>query len=81
MATKAKVIKTLEAQGAEWEIESHDPFTFSAWLPEGLIWDSGYGMGLVTQERWEDDEPMSKFWDDIMAVIDADVVPAKGKES
>jgi hypothetical protein len=37
MATKAQVIKLLKTQNAEWEIESNDPFTFSAWLPQGLI--------------------------------------------
>jgi len=80
MATKAQVIKLLKTQKAEWEVEQRNPFTFSAWLPDGFIWDSGYGMGLVTQELC-DDETMSKFWDDIMAVIDADVVPVKGKEN
>jgi hypothetical protein len=73
MATKAQVIKLLQKQGAEYEIESHDPFTFSAWLPQGLIWDSGYGCGLVTQER-DRYESATQFWDGIMAVIDAEVI-------
>jgi hypothetical protein len=73
MATKTQVIKLLQKQGAKWEIEKHDPFTFSAWLPTGFIWDSGYGYGLVTQERdW--DETMAQFWSGIMAVIDAEVI-------
>jgi hypothetical protein len=73
MATKAQVIKLLKTQNAKWEIESNDPFTFSAWLPQGLIWDSGYGCGIVTQER-DDSETASQFWDGIMCVIDAEVI-------
>jgi hypothetical protein len=73
MATKAQVLKLLAKQGAKWEIEKHDPFTFSAWLPEHLIWDSGYGTGLVTQER-EYDETMSDFWSGVMCIIDAEVI-------
>ena len=76
MATKAQVLKLLAKQGAEWEWENS--YTFSAWLPEGLIWDSGYDCGLVTQEK-DEDEPWSVFWQDIMAVIEADVI--KRKES
>lgn len=76
MATKAQVIKLLKTQKAEWEIESRDPFTFSAWLPTGLIWDSGYGCGIVTQE-FQDDETMADFWDGIMCVIDAEVIADK----
>ena len=72
MATKAKVIKLLKAQGAEWEWE--DALTFSAWLPEHLIWDTGYGSGIVTQEKYED-ETWAKFWDDILAVIEGEVIP------
>ena len=73
MATKTQVIKLLTAQGAKWEIEKNDPFTFSAWLPQGFIWDSGYGCGLVTQER-DAEETAAQFWDGIMAVIDAEVI-------
>jgi hypothetical protein len=73
MATKTQVIKLLTAQGAKWEIEKNDPFTFSAWLPQGLIWDSGYGCGIVTQEL-QDDETMSDFWNGVMAVIDGEVI-------
>lgn len=74
MATKAKVIKLLKAQGAEWEVESNDPFTFSAWLPAELIWDTGYGSGIVTQEKY-DDETWAEFWDGVLSVIEGDVIP------
>lgn len=74
MATKAQVVKILKAQGAEWEIESQDPFTFSAWLADDLIWNSGYNCGLISQEK-DEDESWSKFWSDILAVVDAEVVP------
>ena len=73
MATKTKVLQLLQKQGAKWEIEKRDPFTFSAWLPDGLIWDSGYGCGIVTQEL-EYNETMADFWDSVLAVIDAEVI-------
>jgi hypothetical protein len=76
MATKTQVINLLKKQKAEWEIESRDPFTFSAWLPNGLIWDSGYGCGLTTQEL-QDGKTMSDFWDSLLSVIDAEVVADK----
>ena len=76
MATKTQVIKLLKKQGAEYEVESNDPFTFSAWLPTGLIWDSGYGCGLTTQEL-QDGETMADFWDSFLAVIDAEVISDK----
>lgn len=72
MATKAQVIKLLAKQGAEWEME--DAETFSAWLPDHLIWDSGYDCGIVTQEK-DEDESWSKFWSDVMGVINAEVIP------
>lgn len=77
MATKAKVLKVLKAQGAEWEVEQQDPFVFSAWLPDDKIWNSGYGAGIVTQEK-DDSESWSKFWDDILAVVDAPVIDKEG---
>ncbi len=58
-------------QGAKFEWE--DSRTFSIWLPNGKIWNSGYGIGMVTQEK-SDDEPWSKFWSDFMSVIDAEVI-------
>ena len=76
MATKTQVIKLLKKQGAEYEVESNDPFTFSAWLPTVLIWDSGYGCGLTTQEL-QDGETMADFWDSFLAVIDAEVIEDK----
>lgn len=80
MATKAQVIKILTKQKAEWEIESRDPFTFSAWLQDDLIWASGYDCGIVTQEK-DENESWSQFWDDILSVIDAEVITRnKGKE-
>ena len=74
MSTKARVIKILKSQDSEWEVESNDPFTFSAWLPEHLIWDTGYGAGIVTQEK-DEDESWATFWQDILAVIEGNVIP------
>lgn len=76
MATKQQVIALLKKQGAEWEFENAD--TFSAWLPDNLIWNSGYGCGVVTQEK-DPDESWATFWQDILSIINADVVEKVGK--
>lgn len=75
MATKAQVIKVLAQQKiAQWEVERTDPYTFSAWLPDGYIWDNGYDRcGLVVQERMDDDTE-SGFWDGILCIVNAPVV-------
>lgn len=71
MATQKSVITLLKKQGAEFEWEN--PNTFSAWLPDGKIWNSGYGVGQVVDEV-DFFDSKSKFWESIMMVIDAEVV-------
>lgn len=71
MATKAQVIKKAKQQGAKFEWENSE--TFSIWLPEGKIWDSGYGVGQVVQEKMYD-ETWPQFWDGFMSVINAPVI-------
>ena len=71
MATKAQVIKLLKQQGAQFEWEPND--TFSAWLPEGKIWDSGYSVGQCVQEKLPG-ETWADFWNSFMSVINADIV-------
>lgn len=75
MATEAQVTKLAKSQGAKFEWE--DSNTFSIWLPGKKIWDSGYGVGQVVQEKM-DDESWPKFWDDFMAVINAEVIDEVG---
>jgi hypothetical protein len=69
--TKAKVISLLKKQGASYEWET--PSVFSAWLPDNKIWDTGYGVGLVTQEL-NFDETWDDFWRSLYQVIDGEVV-------
>jgi hypothetical protein len=74
MATKQQVYKLLDKQGAKYEMyEGGAGLVFDAWLPAEFIWDSGYGFGIVTQEK-DPDETWSKFWDGIMAVVNAPVI-------
>lgn len=75
MATKRQVLAILKKQGAEWEIEKLDPFTFSAWLPEDKIWNNGYGNGSLSEEKdGYGDETMGEFWDSIVSQIDYEVI-------
>lgn len=76
MATKTQVIRLLTKQGAEWEIEKLDPYTFSCWLPAHLVWDNGHHNGSLSQEKdGYGYETMSEFWTDIYNQINADVIP------
>ena len=74
MATKTQVIRLLNKQGAEYEIEKLDPYTFSAWLPEHLIWDNSHKTGMVTEEFDPYEETKSEYWDYILNQINYDVV-------
>ena len=74
MATKAQVIAKLKKQGAEWEIEDRQPFTFSAWLPAHLVWDNGNHNGMISEEKF-DDETMAEYWDQIYRYINYPVIP------
>jgi hypothetical protein len=75
MATKQQVINLLTKQGAQWgeEYDAYGDYVFDAWLPDKLIWDSGYVTGVVCQTK-EAKETMAQFWDGIMAVINAPVI-------
>lgn len=75
MATKQRVLALLKKQGATFEWD--DARTFSACLPEPLVWDSGFDMGAITQEKY-DDETWAQFWDQVMMVIDAPVITKAG---
>lgn len=74
MANKTQVTRLLARQGAQWE-EGEDcgDYLFSAWLPENLIWNTGYGCGSFMQTK-ERGESMAEFWDAVMCVIGGDVV-------
>lgn len=77
MATKAKVLKVLQAQGvAQWSagFDSSGCFFFEAWLPAGLRWDNAHQTGSYYQEQ-DSGESMSAFWDSVLYHVDADVVP------
>ena len=76
MATKAQVIAKLKKQGAEWEIENLDPYTFSAWLPADLVWDNAHQTGMVAEEKdGYGDETWSAYWSYIWQQINHDVIP------
>jgi hypothetical protein len=74
--SKRSVIRKLTAQGASYSesYTSSGVYLFEAWLPEELIWDTGYGYGIVTQEK-DPEESMSDFWQGVLAVIDGPVIP------
>ena len=75
MANRTNVLNLLGAQGAEYEegADSDGNYVFEAWLPDGKMWDSGYGVGIVVQTK-EPKETMGHFWDNVLAVINAPVV-------
>jgi hypothetical protein len=75
--TKAKVIKLLKQQGAEYAWVNHGQ-TFEAWLPQGKIWDNGYGAGIVSQ-MWETWDTASTFWESVFASVNAEVVDDDGE--
>ena len=71
MSTKTQVTRLATKQGAKFEWESSR--TFSIWLPDGKIWNSGYGVGLITQEK-DDSETWEQFWSDFLMVINSEVI-------
>lgn len=77
MATKAQVKKLATKQGAECNIgyNSDGDVFIEVALPDGFIWDNGYGSGVLYQEKYED-ETMSEFWSNAYDYIDAKVIKA-----
>jgi hypothetical protein len=77
MATKKQVVSLAEKQGAEVTIDVVDGvLDVYVGLPNGFIWDNGYGSGSVSQEKYEG-ETMAEFWQQILDYIDYPVIRAE----
>jgi hypothetical protein len=74
--SKSKVIALAKKQNAKVEIL--DPYgngeiEVCVMLPEGKIWDNGYGSGVIVSTI-EYGQSKSDFWDDIYSEMDSKVI-------
>lgn len=72
---KSKITALAKKQGAECNIgrNSDGDWFIEVALPNGMIWDNGYGSGLLYQEKYEG-ESMAEFWQQALDFIDAPVI-------
>ena len=72
--TKAKVLALVKKQGAFIDIYgATSELRVDVWLPEQLMWSSGYG--ACSQEFSKHEETKAEFWSELYDFINHEVVP------
>lgn len=68
--SKAKVISKVKADGAKMleGYNSEGEYFFEAWLPEGKVWDNGYGTGSFYGSM-EQYRSKAELWADALATV------------
>lgn len=73
---KSKVIALAKKQNAKVEIldpYSNGEIEVCVMLPDGKIWDNGYGSGVIVSTL-ERGQSLADFWADIYSDIDSKVI-------